>query len=147
MKLFIKWSFLVSLSGIAGIIGGLINEDITTELAVGMFLGILTFIFIYYAIDKSLIKRNLEDRRKSLILAVKIKMALQLIPFIDALAGAASLNIASAIVHKGDSELLYIYLTTILTGVALSWVVGVIFFIVRLISKNLQPSAVNAISE
>ncbi|AMJ88618.1 hypothetical protein AV939_19775 [Alteromonas sp. Mac1] len=112
-----------------------------------MFLGILTFIFIYYAIDKSLIKRNLEDRRKSLILAVKIKMALQLIPFIDALAGAASLNIASAIVHKGDSELLYIYLTTILTGVALSWVVGVIFFIVRLISKNLQPSAVNAISE
>lgn len=144
MKLLIKWTLLVTFSAIAGIIGGLLSEDATLASISGMLFGILTFILIYYGIDKSLIKRKLEPQRKSLVLAVKIKMALQLLPFIDALAGSASLNIVSEFIYERDSELLYIYVTTLATGFVLSWVVGVIFFIIRLVSKNIQASAAHA---
>ncbi|WOI37601.1 hypothetical protein R1T43_00780 [Alteromonas sp. CI.11.F.A3] len=140
MKLLIKWSFIVLLSAIAGIIGALLDGDITSELIIGMLLGIATFVLIYYRIDIFLMKRQLEAQRKSLMLAVKIKMALQLVPAIDAMAGAASLNIVGLFVKKSDNSLLFTYLCTLTTGLALSFVVGMIFFIIKRNLQNFSPA-------
>jgi hypothetical protein len=140
MKLLIKWSFIVLLSAIAGIIGALLDGDITSELIIGMLLGIATFVLIYYCIDIFLMKRQLEAQRKSLMLAVKIKMALQLVPAIDAMAGAASLNIVGVVVNESDNILLYTYLCTLTTGLALSFVVGMIFIIIKRNIHNLAPA-------
>jgi len=140
MKLLIKWSFIVLLSAIAGIIGALLDGDITSELIIGMLLGIATFVLIYYCIDIFLMKRQLEAQRKSLMLAVKIKMALQLVPAIDAMAGAASLNIVGVVVNESDNILLHTYLCTLTTGLALSFVVGMIFIIIKRNIHNLAPA-------
>lgn len=140
MKLLIKWSFIVLLSAIAGIIGALLDGDITSELIIGMLLGIATFVLIYYCIDIFLMKRQLEAQRKSLMLAVKIKMALQLVPAIDAMAGASSLNIVGVVVNESDNILLYTYLCTLTTGLALSFVVGMIFIIIKRNIHNLAPA-------
>lgn len=137
MNLFIRWCLLVTLSAIAGFIGGLLNDEPSLQYIAGMLLGILTFIFIYYGLDKFLIKIQRDDLRKSLKLSIYIKMVLQLIPVIDGMAGAFAINIVEDTVGS-EPEILFTYLATLLVGFILSWFVAVTFLIIRLFAKARQ---------
>ena len=132
MKLLLRWVILVYLSAIAAFSAAVMSEISTIEHITGMLLGISTYVLAYYIVDKRLLKLGYDDWRKSLVFSVYIKMSLQLFPAIELGAGFVA-NWAVQMSSFALPGMLYSYVMTLLVGLQLSLVVGVIFVIIRYI--------------
>lgn len=153
MKLFIKWTVLVFLSALVSLVLATLNNTNGHHI-LGMCLGIFTFILLYYFVDLRLQKSSRSDLRKYLLQSVYIKMALQLIPFLEFFAGMMSGFILESFKHLSGIELgfnssfpiITSYIMTVLVGIQLSLVVGVLFLIIKFFkTRNKRQHAINEI--
>ena len=95
-----------------------------------MACGIATFVAVYVALDLALVRRGLVELRQRLIMSVYIKLALQIYPAIELMAGfGASVFLSRLGFDDGMPPFLLTYCTTVLVALQLSMVVGVILLI------------------
>lgn len=114
----------------------------------GISAAILTFIIIYSELDSYVLKTHHADWSKQLRISGALKVLTFLLPVIETICGVISISIVEALVHsvtwvsnapnnsslfspESETGFWPSYLVTLLTGVLLSIVVGVILLIVR----------------
>lgn len=126
VNLYLKWTALVWLNAIVGLILGMADRG--TAHNVGVCLGICVFIPIYALLENYAIKTGNLKLQKSLLIGVTIRACLQLIVVVDMGAGILAHTIVNALFGFGiDSRgFLSGFLLTITTGAILSLVAGVL---------------------
>lgn len=126
------WIILVSLNAPASFVAAVVSGHQLWTDYVEMILGIITFVVIALGVDAWLTKRDFMQLRTSFVVATKIKIGLQLLPFIEVLAGAVAAGIVGLLfgwdnrindptIHYGQT-----YLMTVFTGAVLMMVVFII---------------------
>ena len=142
--IYLKWCFLV---GINVIVSTFFAMDIMKrpEGALGVILGILTFVFIYARMDIFLLNHGKIKWRNALYIGVAIKSLFQLFPMIDLITGAMASQMVSNLVGydilMNDNVVFFeIYLTTIIDGLLLSILALVLTLSSRLIYNDVKKS-------
>jgi hypothetical protein len=129
LKLWLKWTLLVTLSSVASFVAALLTEHNSVEHVAGMLAGCATFIAIYVFIEAKATQKGMDSFLKSLKIGVIVKIGLEVIPAIDIFTGMfvqwllAPLSISSIF--------LLTYLKTIATGIILSGFVFAIASVYR----------------
>jgi hypothetical protein len=124
LRLFFKWTLLVSLSAVASFIAALLSGHNSASHIAAMLAGIATFIGIYMLIEAWAASKNMHRFLKSLKMGVIIKIALELIPAIEIFTGMVVVAAIEQLqIHNVFSAT---YLKTMATGTILSGVVFVI---------------------
>lgn len=149
-KLYLKWTVLVWLNAIVGLILG--GSGVNVAHDIGIFLGVCVFIPLYALLDNYALKTGNVNLQQSLLIGVILRACLQMIVVVDLVAGI----LASAIVGwvfgldvvgleaydnvLSESGFWYGFLMTITTGAILSGVVGVltmgVMLLVRFLGKG-----------
>lgn len=129
-KLYLKWTVLVWANAIIGLILGGSIEDMTHN--IGIFLGVCVFIPLYVLLDNHAIKTGNTRLQKSLLIGVIIRACTQVIVVVDMMVGL----MASMIVERwfgletirgyDIQGFWHGFLLTVVTGVILSGVAGVL---------------------
>lgn len=132
VNLYLKWTALVWLNAIVGLILGMADRG--TAHNVGVCLGICVFIPIYALLENYAIKTGNLKLQKSLFIGVMIRACLQLIVVVDMGAGIMAHGIVNALFGFGiDSRgFLSGFLLTVTTGAILSGVAGFLMMFVML---------------
>lgn len=132
VNLYLKWTVLVWLNAIVGLILGMADRGVAHN--VGVCLGVCVFIPIYVLLEDYAIKTGNLKLQKSLLIGVIIRACLQLIVVVDMGAGILAHTIVNALFGFGiDSRgFLSGFLLTVTTGAILSGVVGFLMMFVML---------------
>lgn len=136
-KFYYKWAVLVSANTVFSLI---FASDFmkTPQRALGVILGIISFIIIYANLENYLLKTDRMKWRKALVIGVGATALLLLFPIVPMASGALALEISGDILDLRGSGYQHIsffsmYLTTIIDGLLLSSLVIVLTIFARLI--------------
>ena len=136
LTVYLKWCFLI---GINVIVSTIFVSDImkTSTGAMGVFAGIMTFVFLYARIDIFLRGKGKEKWRKALYIGVVIKSLFQLFPMIDLLTGAMAVDMVTKLFGHDvlmTNSLVFteIYLTTVIDGLILSVLAAILTLSTRI---------------
>lgn len=146
------WTVMVGGSAILSLYYGFSVSNQSLNFTLGMILGILTFIIFYYYFDKWLVAHGWQSFRKALLIAIGIKMAMQLagLPADDPITnimtpefivGVYAYHFTQLILQSIDTSLastewIFAYLTTLATGAGLSLLVLLLTGLLMLFFKN-----------
>jgi len=98
---------------------------------IGIAAGVFTFVLLYWRLDLELLRRNRPELRRALLWGVVLKGLTQFWPVLEILTGAAALQTLTLIgLHQ--IPLLTPYLATLVDGLLLSLMAGVLSLLVRL---------------
>jgi len=136
-KFYYKWAVLVTANTVFSLVFAL-DFMKTPQRALGVILGIISFIIIYAKLESYLIKTNRDKWRKALIISVCCLALFLLFPGFPLLSGALALELSEDILGLNGSlryhlSFFSIYLVTIIDGLLLSTVVIVFTIIIRLL--------------
>jgi len=138
--IYLKWCFLI---GINVIVSTFFASEImtTTGGALGVYLGIMTFVFLYARIDIYLMNRKREKWRKALYIGVAIKSLFQLFPIIDLTTGLMATEMVNNLLEHDvltDDHVIFmeIYLITVIDGLILSLFVAIITLSTRILYSH-----------
>lgn len=136
-KYYYKWAVLVGANTVFSLI---FASDFmkTPQRALGVILGIISFIIIYANLENYLLKTDRMKWRKALVIGVGATALLLLFPIVPMASGALALEISGDILDLRGSGYQHIsffsmYLTTIIDGLLLSSLVIVLTIFARLI--------------
>lgn len=122
--IYLKWCFLIGINVIVSFFFA-VGIMKTTAGALGIFAGIMTFVFLYARIDIYFLNRGKEKWRKALYIGVCIKSLFQLFPMIDLMTGSMAIEVVDnlfghQILMNDNLIFIEIYLTTVIDGLLLS---------------------------
>lgn len=135
MNKYLKWSLLVGINTILSLFFAFEFMQ-TIQGALGVILGIITFILLYILLDTYIERKKKARWRKSLFIGVSLFSLTQLFPPIVMISGAASLEASRKLFglsKNADLHFLATYATTIIDGFILSVMVLGLVLIIRLI--------------
>lgn len=127
-----RWLIIVSANSLAPL------YILEFKVSSGIIFGILTWILVYIAADRCLIRKGLKKLSNQLFFSACIRALLQVIIAIDILMGTAALYTVSILFGSFNlSSNMHDYLTTIFTGLYLSFLCIGILLVIRLCCKRL----------
>lgn len=141
MNAYLKWSLIVGLNTIFSI--AIVFDHLTTVSgALGIVVGIISFIILYVKLDNYLKRTNKKEWRKSLLIATIMMGLFSLYPVIPIVSGAIALDTTSWLLSSPspssltsfgikDSGFFSILITTLLSGMILSCVATILMVITR----------------
>ena len=148
MNIYLKWGLLVGFNSVFSILFAL---DFMKSFsgALGVILGMATFVFLYAKFDSFLSDTRKKEWQMALTIGVGSMIVLLLYPAIPMLSGALALDISGSILHlpasgAQHSSFFSIYLTTIIDGILLSLLVFVLACLVRILFL-LKPESVTSL--
>jgi len=147
-KIYVTWALIVFLNTLAALYFSL---EVVNEISgyLGMLMGIFTFIALYSKADIYLLNNNRITLSKQLRISACLRLFTFCFPVIDGMTGLAALHIPQLIFDiqtQNNSPVAYsfdnltpllnfsaIYLTTIIDGILLTILVGLIILLVKLV--------------
>ncbi len=130
VKHILKWTLLVWLNAAVSLV---LAADFMKEWldALGVILGIFTFVGFYSLLDYRLLQAKATRMRRLLLISVLIKALTQVFPIIEMFSGMIAASIVQQIF--GPVPFIRTYFTTVIDGVLLSVIVGIFMLIIRAI--------------
>jgi len=133
IKRLAKWTLLVSLNAALSFFFAM-SDNRTPEEFLAMAMGVVTFIGLYVALESWALKRGRQALARRLTIAAGLKVLTQFYPVLEMWAGmVATIAISQVMTERGFVP---VYLITVLDGLLLSIVVGLlvglVFFAERL---------------
>ncbi len=129
-KLAFKWLVLVWANAAVSFILALDSYSATSDL-LGMSCGVFLFVGFYWRLDLALLRRNREELRVALLWGVVARGLMQFWPVIEIFSGAMAIGAVEA--TGIDLPFLTPLLITLVDGVLLSLLAGVLALLVRLL--------------
>ena len=139
MNIYLKWFVIVSLNAVVGFFLGFQGSSVA--LVAGMVAGIFTWYGLYLALDSYLLKRGQKHLSRRLTISAGARAFVQLLYIPDVFAGILAASTLELLGFQGaNSDFVTGYLMTILTGLNLSIICGLIFLIVYAVSELRKPT-------
>lgn len=132
IKLLAKWTLLVCLNAAISFYFAMSEHRLPFEI-LAMAAGVVTFIGIYMTLEHRALQKDKRSFARRLTIAASLKVCTQFFPVLEMWAGfGASVAISLIIPERGFFQ---VYFITILDGILLSIVVGVLMGLVFLAEK------------